>query len=69
MFLRHSLPYGVHYDCRSAIMPKLINRPKIFILPHRTAIKVSNHMFSWSKNLIKTLDYVFDTLFTIWGTL
>ena len=53
----------------SAIMPKLINHSEMLIKLHRTAIQVSNHMFSWSQNQFMKQDYVFGVLCAIWSTL
>ena len=52
-----------------AIMPKHVILSKIFILPHRTANEVSKYMFSGSRNVYITLEFVFDTWLGKWGTL
>ena len=55
-FMRYHWPYA---PFEAAIMPKHEILPKIFILPHITANEVSKYMFSGSRNVNITSEFVF----------
>ena len=61
--------HGLRVWSGAAIMRKHMNPPKMFIKQHRTPIKVSNHMISWSMNQFVAQYLVFGVLYTQWSTL